>query len=64
MQTCTLCLQDILVISECDRKLLLDSCPGFEFFQLNIMALCSKKMRVSDEEMLYEMLQESEYSDI
>jgi hypothetical protein len=43
---------------------LLDSCPGFEFSQVNITAGPSKKMRVSDKVVLYEMLQQNEYSDI
>jgi hypothetical protein len=38
---------------------LLDSCPGFEIFQLN-MAGPSKKMRVSEDEVFYELLQENE----
>jgi hypothetical protein len=45
-----LCLQDVLATSEVTGSCwLLDSCPGFEFFQLNIMAGPSKKMCVSDE---------------
>jgi hypothetical protein len=43
---------------------LLDGCPGFKFLQVNIVAGPSKKMHVSDAEMLYELLQENKYSDI
>jgi hypothetical protein len=43
---------------------LLDSCPGFEFLRLNILAGPSKKMHVSDVEVSYELLQENEHSDI
>jgi hypothetical protein len=46
------------------RYLLLDSCPEFEFLQVNIMAGPSKKMCMSDEEVLHVLLQENEYSDI
>jgi hypothetical protein len=40
----------------------LDSCPGFEFLSVNIMAYSSKNMRVSDEVVLCELLHESECS--
>jgi hypothetical protein len=60
MQTCTLCLQDVLISSECDRSCwLLDSYPGFEFFWLTIMVDPNKKMHASDE-VFYELLQENE----
>jgi hypothetical protein len=42
---------------------LLDNCPGFECFQVNIVADHSNKICVSYE-VLYELLQENEYSDI
>jgi hypothetical protein len=42
---------------------LLDSCPGFEFLQVNIMAGVSKMIHMINE-VLYVMLQENEYSDI
>jgi hypothetical protein len=35
---------------------LLDSCPGFEFFRLDIMAGPSKKMLVSDEVVFYKLV--------
>jgi hypothetical protein len=43
---------------------LLDSCPGFKFLLVNIIAGPSKMMCVRDEEVLYELLQDNEYSDI
>jgi hypothetical protein len=42
---------------------LLDSCPGFDFLRADVMKSPSKKMRVIDE-MLYELLQKNECSDI
>jgi hypothetical protein len=42
---------------------MLDSCPGFEFLRVNIMAGPSKKMRGSDK-VLYELLQEDECSNV
>lgn len=42
---------------------MLDNCSGFDCFQVNIVAAHSNKIHVSDE-MLYELLQENEYSDI
>jgi hypothetical protein len=41
------------------RCLLFDSCPGFEFLRVYMMAGPSKKMRVNDE-VLHELLQEKE----
>jgi hypothetical protein len=59
MQIYTLSLLELIVTYECDTKCrLLDSCPGFKFLRINIMAGPSTKMRVSDEEVLHE------YSDI
>jgi hypothetical protein len=42
----------------------LDRCPGFMILLVNIMACPSKKMRLSDEEVLCELLQENKGSDI
>jgi hypothetical protein len=65
MQIRTSCLLDLLVTSECDRKMLIDwlidICRGFELLRVNFMVGPSKKMGVSDE-VLYELLQENEYS--
>jgi hypothetical protein len=44
-------------------KVLIDSCPAFEFLQVNIMRGPNKKMRLSDE-VLSELFKEKEYSDI
>jgi hypothetical protein len=49
---------DILTVSNANLCVLLDRCPGFEFFRVNIMAVLARRF-VSDEVLLYELLQEN-----
>jgi hypothetical protein len=58
---CALHLLNHMVSSECDKKVLIDNFSRYECLQVNIIAVHSKNIQLSDE-VLYEVLQEKEYS--